>query len=332
MALRAWDGFDHYASASDIVTRLNGMLSWNGAGGGLLSPGRNGNGKAWSGSLNGAFGQRPSSAFIGVSAFTGTSDLIFFFSDSVANRVQVTVVFTVRNGGIQIFRDNFGTLLASSVNNVWAPGSYFFIEIWPVIDALSGSVTVHLNQQAVLNVSGVQTQVSANQWWDEIGMNGAQAYDDFYYADPTGSAPYNTWLGDPRVYTQFPTANSSVQFTPLANQNWQEVSEVAFDGDTSYNFDSTVGHEDLFTISALPTTITGILGFQVTGAYRKDDAGLREIKQAVKSGATESYGATYALADTHYNYFTDVFLTDPNDGNWTRTTLNAVLIGYNLVA
>lgn len=333
MALKFVDGFDHYAAIADIAAR-SGFAQYASLNGSGFQTGRNGNAKEFSGSFNVVLGQRVAKSGAGASVlFSGPNDITWSFVDSVANAVQVQVVFRYRNFTIEVYRGS--TLLTRTANNVWGANTQHFVEMWVNVDPAAGSVEVHVDQAVLVNITGQNTQATANAWWDELQVSNA-AYDDLYVCDTTvgaGTNPCNTFLGDPRVYTQFPTANSAVQFTPNANTNWQQVSEQAFDGDTSYNSSSTVGQEDLFTIGATPATIVGILGLQITGAYRKDDAGLRKIKQALKSSATEVYGAQFSLPDSQYNYLGDIFPTDPaTSASWTRTGVNAALIGYNLAA
>lgn len=350
MALKAFDGFDHYTDWHDLSIRTNSFLQWNDVqtiGSGFVT-GRNGHGKAWDGSMRATFQQRVASAFIGISTYMVQGvDVQFTFLDTLqwvisidSPQTQIYVVFRSRNFSIQVVRVDFAFPFTNFVevavtgNNVWGANTWHFIEIWPVIDPVNGSIIIHIDQEEVLNVSGINTQATTHATWDGINFTGAQAWDDFYYADTTvgpGSNPCNNFLGDPRAYTVWPASNSSVQFTPLANTNWQEVSEIAFDGDTNYNFDNVVGHEDLFVTNTLPSTLTSPLAYQITGAWRKDDAGLREIKHALKSGATEAYGTSRFLQDNGYAFYSDLWATDPNtSSDWTLTTLNAALIGYNL--
>lgn len=330
MALQFYDGFDHYATVNDMLSRT-GMLQYTATTGSFVT-GRNGNGKELSGSFNASLGQRVAEAGMGASMFCGSGDIVINLMDLVANSVQVQVVLRQRNFSIEVYRGS--TLILLTANNVFGEGQNF-VEVWAKIDASVGYVKVIVNQQTLVNITAANTQNSANAWWDGLQVSSA-SIDDLYYADATtgdGTHPCNAPLGDPRVYTQYPNANAAVQFTPLANANWQEVSETAFDGDVSYNFSQTPGQEDLFTITPTPSTITAILGVQITGAYRKDDAGLRKIKNALKSSATEVYGTAMALADTSYQWRTDLFVQDPNGStDWARAAVNASQIGYNLAA
>lgn len=375
MAVQVWDGWDHYNSTTFLADMFerSGFLQYqnynfmNQSGGSptySLVSGVEGDGKALKIFIDEdipvhypvlacVFQQRLASAFTGTRIYIPTGGgLNLLFYDTVANEIQVSVYFNLNNYSVQVYRGAIinvtgaGTpvLLGYSANNVWTPDTFNYIEVWPVINATTGSVEVKINGQVVLNVTGVNTQQSGNAWWDALGIapktfgfNGNYVLvDDMYYADTTtgpGSYPCDTPLGDVHVFTKFMIGNDAVQFTPLANTNWQEISEVQFDGDLSYNFDFVVGHQDTFNAAALEATITKIVGLQLTGAYRKDDAGARSIEQVVISGGTTATGSSWSLPDTTYVYFTDKYILDPNTtASWVLANANAIHVGYKIAA
>lgn len=333
------DGFDHYTGA-DILSR-SGMVQYTAGTNGAPTAqgqGRNFNAKGWAGDLFGVIGQRLASHFIGASSLiTNNNDMVWAFFDTVGVDYQVDVVFRASNYSIEIWRgrQGIGTLIYRSANNVWTRGVGNFIEIWPKINTVTGSVKIHINHIEVVNATGLNTQETANAWWDRFEIYN-QTLDDLYYCDTTagaGSNPCNTLLGDPRAYTLFPTSNGSAAWTPLAGANWQEVNEIAFDGDATYNYSSTPGQDDLFNVGALPSTASGFLGVQTTVAGRKDDAGYRSVKQLYKSGGTTSVGSEQALPDTNYIYWSEMFAIDPDTGvDWIRTGINAAEPGYRMFA
>src|SRR5208282_249988 len=123
---------------------------------------------------------------------------------------NVTVVFNALNFSVKIYRGTSlsGTLLYTSANNVWASGVYNYLEIWPVINSSSGSVTVNVNGVTVASVTGANTQNTANASWDVLTFTSQNAgtflLDDLYYADTTvgaGTYPCDSFLGDSRVDT-----------------------------------------------------------------------------------------------------------------------------------
>jgi hypothetical protein len=369
MAFKIWDGFDHYNSLSDLLAR-SGFLQWQTPSGlqpsisfvsGLV-PGKpgsaikilNNNGATTPNeTLRAVWGARNAEAYFGQRVLipggvTGpASHLYVILQDTVAGSPQITILFNGSNYSVQVFQGayNGGVTLALSANNVWTGDTQQFVEIHAKIDGSVGEVDVRVRGNSVFGgpVTGLNTKSTANAWFDAVdygpaavsaNVAGFVEIDDLYYADTTtgsGSFAANTFAGDCRVATLFATGNQSVQWTPLAGSNWQEVSETAMDGDTSYNATATAGQEDLLAFGAL-SGIGLIYGIQLTGAYRKDDAGARIVKQAVKSGATEVYGSNWSLADT-YTYFTDQWILDPNtSANWTVGAVNAGYYGYNLVS
>ena len=357
MALKVWDGFDHYASQVDLQSRV-GVLQWGDISANSVTfvTGRGGYGfcayiqPAEGGSIfGGSFNHNYASGVVGqaldVTPISGNAYLDFMLMDYVAGAPQITLrVFLVSGTVIAYLGDpNIGTpsVITSSPPNACNPYVWQRYELKGVISTV-GSFDFHVNGSSVLSASGVTTQSTDNAWFNGSrlragfvgGLGGPDIYvDDYTFNDLTtgpGTYPCNNFLGDVAVRTLKTTANSSVQWTPLANQNWQEVGETQFDGDASYNYATTVGNADLFTFASLPTTTSVVFGVQVTGAYRKLDASAQTIKQNIKSGTTESSGATLSLS-LNYCYYTDPFVLDPNtSATWAPTAVNAALGGYTL--
>lgn len=363
MALKAFDGYDHYNQKADILSRSGFLQYGTGAINGAplsIVPGRNGFGKAmeidFNSPLSIVWAARNAEMVIGVAVLWGIGGgATFEFIDSVTGLTNITVWFNPTNYAVQIYRGPPATagnvLLYASPNNTWTGQVWNFVEFKFLVSATVGYMTVHVNGVEVATITGVNTNwtqpspsITANLWADLLdytnsfnaGTSSHSTIDDLYYCDTTtgpGTYPCNDFLGDCKVDTLFTIGNNSVQWTPLANTNWQELREIAMDSDTSYNFTSTATLEDLLNFGTLdPLTVT-IFGLQVTGAYRKDDAGVRTIKQALKVGATEVYGSTWSIPDTSYAYFTDLWVLNPNtSANWAVSEVNGLSAGYNLVS
>lgn len=368
MALKCFDGFDHYANATDWKSR-SGFIQYQqpatNATPITFPTGRNGFGKCLSMDQTFTanyivFGDRNVEAIVGFGIrlnVTGTGNHIIFW-DSLTGLTQMEFYLNPVNYTVSLYRgakDNQangqpnGTLVAASANNVWSGNVWFFLEIDLKIGS-SGSCEVRINNEVVLTFSGNTVgpattgspPVSPGSTWDimsftgsNINGSGQTQVDDLYYCDTTvgpGSFPADAPLGDCRVSTLFAEGNDTVQWTPLANTNWQEVAEIIFDGDTTYNYTSTPGDQDLLNFQPLEATTALIYAVQLTGAYRKDDAGVRTLKQALKSGTTTSFGTTYSLPDS-YVYFSDLWVLDPDtSANWTLLGVNGLHAGYNLVS
>jgi hypothetical protein len=269
------------------------------------------------------------------------------FGDSVAGAVQFSVFLNQANYAVQIYRGDGrsgGTLLGLSDNNVWIGGTSIFIEVGAKVDNSSGYVTVKMNGVVLKSVTSVDTQSTANAWFDVVDFQPSPLdlfriaqidLDDIRYNDTAtgpGGFAADGFLGDARVATSFVTGNNAVQWSPLSGSNNQMVDEVAMDSDTTYNYSSNAGDEDTFAFQPITNTIGIIYGVQLTFAARKDDAGSRVVKPVLICGGTTDYGADHSLPDT-YAYFSDVWILNPDTAaNWTRTEFNALAGGYNLVS
>lgn len=369
MALKVWDGFDHYNATADFLAR-SGFLQWQlpNTGQPTLSfvTGRNGIGKALkvvnpgntttptTTALRGVFADRNAEAYfrqpVLIPAGTVGTAVSWFvvFQDTVAGSPQITVKFNGANYSVQVFRGDYtGTSLALSANNAWTGDIWNNVEFHAKIANSGGVVDVQVRGVSVFGgaVTGLDTQNTANAWFDAVDYYAVPLnvttgafieIDDFSYNDTvSGAGTYSAdgYMGDAAVKTLFATGNGTVQWTPLTGTNWGEVAEQAMDSDTSYNSDTTSGHQDLFTFTALGGTISVIYGIQVTFAGRKDDGGSRVVKSAVKSSSTTDYGANHSLPDTNYAYFSDIWVLDPNtSATWTLSGVNGATFGYNLVS
>ena len=346
MALIASEGFDHQNTGADLILRT-GALQWtSNATLGIQSPGRGGYGKscliASGNTLSGSLVSALTSGYLGF-ALSNTGMTVTLFDNTSGSQAQVTLVFTASTGVITVFRGTTGgTQIGVSNGNQFNAAAYPFVEIYALIDASAGVVNVQVAGQPVswsTNPSGVNTKGSSGassfSSFSIANSNSANLYiDDFRINDTTtgpGTYPCNSWLGDLRVATLFPISNGSVAWTPLANANWQEVSETAFDGDTSYNYATSLGSEDLFNLAALTGTISYVIGVQVVGAFRQTDASAHTITQQIKTGGTDHTGPSKTLAQT-YQYFTDMYAVNPvTSASWTTAAVNALEIGYTAV-
>ena len=216
--------------------------------------------------------------------------------------------------------------------NVWQ-----FIEVYGVIAATGGAVTVRVNETVVLslvsaNTASSTTTVSTGVDQLDFGSFGSAIVDDFYICDNSG-ASLNNFLGNTRVPAQTPNGvGSSTQWTPTgsASFNWQLASNPYMD-DSSYVSCSTASDIDLYTLSPVANA-PQIMAVQSIVVARQDDSGQRQVKSVIQSGSTQATGAVVNTNATYAGH-TDIFTTDPNTGSsWTYGAVNALQVGVELVA
>jgi hypothetical protein len=233
-----------------------------------------------------------------------------------------------------------GYTLLGTVNSGLLSSGWAYIEIVATIDPVAGAVAVYCNGVNAITLTNINTSCDgtgniaglALGAYDASGVGFAARFDDVYALDGTGAAPYSGMLGPVRVVTRFPTANSSVALTPLSSSNWSQVCEGTMDGDTSYNFSSTVGATDLFAAAGLTTTTSTVFAIKTKAAVRKDDAGHRAVATTLTSGLSRVGGTPVALSPA-YQYISDIFISDPATSlMWTPINVSNSTFGYSVIS
>lgn len=252
---------------------------------------------------------------------------------------QIGVQLNSSTGSIQVFRGNFigGVSLGATGGGVVPTSGWFYLEVELVISATVGVVNVRVNGVVVLSLSGQNTIASGGlsniSSWGMGTNNHVIGTTHWYLCDNTGSAPWNTFLGDTRVQALFPVSNDVVQFTPhgLA-ANWQNAAANPPVPGTDFNSSTTAGNQDTFNIQSLSGTTGVVFGVHVKLISQKSDAGSRQFKTVLKSGASTTLGSTIAVGISPDQYRT-IYQTDPaTSAQFTAAAVNALKIGYNLAA
>ena len=122
------------------------------------------------------------------------------------------------------------------------------------------------------------------------------------------------------------------QFTPSPPPtNYLNINDVNPDGDATYNYSSTVGQKDSYTIA--PTLISGTINIvAVTYIGRKDNAAARFLADLVRTHGVDYLGTPWGQGPT-YQAFTSSWTTNPNTGlPWTVGEVNGIEFGYSLTA
>jgi hypothetical protein len=344
MAVKVFEGFDHYNSNADAGAR-QGYMQWNRSDGfSSFGVGRSGYGKCVlcnSNPIQATIVTPLVTFYLGMavimSSSTSSASPAVQILDQVAVGTQYSVNFNCGNGQITVSRGS--TVLGTSPLNSFVATAWMYLEIGGTMSATVGTITVRVNGVTVPNLTltglnNITTSNASMSGFAFVSATGSGYLDDLYLCDSTsgaGTYPCNTFLGDVRVATQFPTGNNAVAWTPLAGTNWQEVSETAMDSDTSYNRTVTAGQTDTFNMAALTGTVSQVLAVQITGAYRKDDSSSHTLQQVMVSGTTTVNGATIVVPSA-YVYITDLWATDPNtSASWVTANVNALKLGYNAV-
>lgn len=211
-----------------------------------------------------------------------------------------------------------GPLLLSTPAGLVRNGVWNTIAIG-IIFSNSGTVIIWINGVLVASVSGVNTIHSGNNYCDGVQLSGpgtsldSQAYfDDFFVGISTTPASLqDDYPGALRIYPYIPAVNKTpLQWTPLANTNWQETSQIPPPGDSAYVSSATVGNIDQYEMQPIsgqgPTGVFTIAFGQTVISARLDTAGAGSV--APNIAGTE--GAASALT-TSYSMYTECFDDNP---------------------
>lgn len=257
MALRFIDGFDHYSTLAQVGYKYNetGTSSYV-----SLDTGRRAGSNALKLYSSSGYATRVLDdqatwivgAAVKIGAMPSSTATIFMFRDN-SGSAQDCVCIT-STGTISLLRGtSSGTVLATS-SNALTVGAWNYIEAKLTIASSGGTFEVRVNGDVWATFTGNTKYSSTLSTANGIKLYGLPSavnawYDDFYICDGTGSSN-NTYLGDARVDTIFPSgAGASAQFTPTGStNNWENVDESSPNDDTDYNAADTAGYLSLIHI------------------------------------------------------------------------------------
>jgi hypothetical protein len=244
----------------------------------------------------------------------------------------------ISTGVLGLYRG--ATLLATATaisDPVVGSGFWHYLEMSATIDDTTGSVILRCDGVQILSFTGDTKNGGSNSTIDEVflctyvGSGGITYFDDVYILDSGGSAPYNTFLGEVRIYTTLPTgAGATTQWTPSAGTNFGAVDDVPYSA-SDYVSTSTSGNRDTYAMSDLPSGVGTIYAVRTVAAAKKSDAGAASLKVVDRSGGANYYGTTTALATGDVSVFGAIRTVDPaTSAAWTASGVNALEAGIEL--
>ena len=342
MALQFITGFDYYNETQ--VQRI-----WPYCSGGMsISPGRFG-GKAYgwnnAGGYLAAMVPNASTNILGMAfslSYGDPTNPIIVLQDATTSRTNPTTQVDFRitaDAAFQVTRN--GTIIYTSLPNLFTYNFWNYLEIKTHIAPSGGGyVQIRINGQMYVNVTGLTTQYTGNNFINMVRIqpfaNTGQfnfKIDDLYICDDSGTIGMNnTFLGECRVQTQFPTGpGERNDFTTFgAATNWQAVSETVADDDGSYVKSGVVGAVDDYAMGTINLTGT-IFGVQANVVQKKDDVGVRTVEPFIRSYNTNYYGSPYTC-QSDYTVVQKIYEQEPHFGaTWINSSVNALNVGLKII-
>lgn len=251
----------------------------------------------------------------------------------------VASIKTQTDGSLKVYNAN-GVNVATSAAGVLLEGVYKYIQVKVVSHSVTGSVRILLDDVEIINVTGIDTSISATDidlfYLFAGGIPSITYWDDIIVLDDSGPAPHNDLMGDLRISVLVPIADNVVS-------DWNKSSGVDgyaliddavpgdHDGDTTYIYDDTVGGKSLFTFAPFTGSAVFIASVGIAAAVRKSDAGTKSMRVYLNSGGTVSNGDTLNVS-TDYRTFRHIWSQNPDTGaEWSKVGVNALLGGVEVI-
>lgn len=333
MALLRIDGFDNYWYWTDLHNTF-----WNVDNSSFVSTGYYGRYGTRGVQIDHPYGvvraQLPediSTVYAGIAMYNEdteysptTADGPIYFRDEY-NRNQIRCCID-SDWSFKVYRNT--DLLGSSASGITGPLTWFYLEMKVVISATVGEVIVRVNEEVIINLTGINTKAYTDyiRWvaLNALGNNLTMYFDDFYADD-------SKFHGDCRVRTYLPNSNGTyTDFAPSAGTNYQNVNATYADEDATYNEASNLGDKDSYGVTA---SLNGpVVGLQVQNYLKKSGTIPVKIKNLVRSGGSDYLGDEKTL-NTVYEYKSTVFENNPATSSaWNEATINAAEFGVEVTS
>lgn len=257
-------------------------------------------------------------------------EIIQVYGDNAS--LKHVAVATNSDGTVSILVGSTVVATSTSILN-WSVWNY--IEFSASISDTTGTASLRVHGVEIVSYAGDTKNGGTNDTIDAVRIQrsvGKPAFyiDDFYVCNDTGAAPYNTFLGDTRVYTMTPSAaGNSTQFTPLSGDNYTNVDELPYSA-ADYVSSPTSGAVDTYTLTDLPATATTVYGVQHNVIARKGDAGEVSLKPVIRSGGA-NYSPTATPLVASDVAISELYEQDPaTAAAWTVANVNALESGMEV--
>lgn len=212
----------------------------------------------------------------------------------------------------------------------FSPGGYHHFERKSKIDNSTGYDEVRINEVTVLNLTGIDTQNTANATASQVqsgllgsvtsGTVGFSTFDvdDFFAWDDDASDAENTvvdFVGDKGCYYLPTTADTAeADWTKSTGVTGYDLLDETTPNDADYIGDSTGAARSIFQVAALPGNVSEVIAMMPVIRARKEESGTVNLRGGVVVGASESYTPTDSPS-TEFAYMTPGPKTiDPDTG------------------
>lgn len=325
MALIHADGFDHYgtntAFASDLYTFVNGGQFI------AAAPGMTGTG-SYRGSnchIIHNFSLRPTPIIVGCRlSLSNLANGTFVAITTGSYTGPGFYCYFGTAGEVIVGNFRLGVTYGTSATGVYAPSSAFYLEMRLAPSTTgTGTIQVRVNNQVVINISGLTTAAQYAAFVNGAENNAAWDMDDLYVCDNSGPQN-NTFLGDRQMITTYGTSDE-------VGNTWSLVGGATGFGiidnnppvDAQYIQGATAGDVSAFTHGQVATTAVSIAAAVMFARCSKSDAGVATMGVGLESNGFTDYDTAIAPS-VGFGLYKRILELDPDgDIPWTYPKFNA---------
>ena len=330
MALRLFDGFDHY-DGEHVGSKWDSVVQPAGP----ISGGRNSPRKLYlygTGSVTKILDNK----------YTWVSGFDFDYADGsildlpflqFLDEDTAQVSFKMSPGIDRKIHVYCGSTYLGDSGAIEAPGVWSHLEFKVTFDSMMGWIEIRKSGIPIFQYMG-NTIVTANNYANRLNLHGlenATYFDNLYACDIAGS-DNNDFLGDWQVTCLLPESNGDTNdWSPSAGDNYQCVNDDSVshpDDDETFVKALAADQVDLYEYPAVLTGSFGkILGVQPLPYIKKIDSEARTFKTITKTHSANHEGAAQEL-DEEYRYYPEIQEVNPATGlPWTVDEINSAQFG-----
>lgn len=291
--------------------------------------------------------------YLRIAALPSAENRIFVISSSSSVGTGTAVYLTIDNGGLMRLYDEDGQI--GSASSALSTDTWYRIEV--LFDKSPGApnhiVTARIDgsnfaSSTSRNVSvGVSHMYLGGNLASETQTTGDWFFDDVAINDNTGSFQ-TSYPGSGKIIHLRPSAagdsngfSTQVGGTAGSSNNFTRVNEVTPNDATSYNGSAVLNSEDLFNCDDSGINVNDIVnvvsvGVRMANLVSADATAAFKVEIEKTSGGTKAQSAALIPNSTTWRTNTTatpwlyplITYQDPDNANWTQSTLDSMQIGY----
>lgn len=349
MALLWFDGFDSYNNLNSYIAtrggtetggamnktigRFNNMGYYSGwdVGSSILLPSEPT--EIWTGKairMNGEFGTTTVFAF-----YYETPVWIYAVPEVRIQLDGTTGKFSAQRGNT--------VLLGSSAERAFSQFGWHWVEAHFKLGTTDGIVELYVDGVKVLDIGGTTPTVNTKYTLAATGVRAINStsgsnntiIDDLYILDTTGSAPWNTRLGDCKIVSLKVNSDATPNNGTTSNgsaQHYTTVDDMPIGYDTAdyVRLQNTTGQKEKFGISSFTDTASTIFGVSVVSVCKKSDAGDAAFHNTTTVNNVEYPGSSKITTDSWAIYRDDFVLNPGTSSQWTASDVTNSTIGITI--